>query len=37
MKGMANSLAEPSGSDPQRFLQYYLEELKDQFRGTTKK
>jgi len=27
----------PGGSDPQRFLQYYLEELKDQFRGSTKK
>jgi hypothetical protein len=37
MRAVADNLADPGGSDAQRFLQYYLEELKEQFRGTTKK
>ncbi|KAN0101846.1 hypothetical protein V8E51_012356 [Hyaloscypha variabilis] len=27
----------PAGTDVQKFIRYYMEELKDQFRGSTKK
>lgn len=33
----ADELAVPGGSDSQRFLNHYMEELKNQFRGTPKK